>query len=99
MKKRLGLAHLKKNFSSFVYVKLRTLPDIQDDDGTLTDSFIDKIKEMKFEKSGCSEFHSKILGERLLGSTPYFYPFIVEFALIGASVAYIMSNHIGKRFC
>ena len=52
----------------------------------------------KFEKEGCNDFHSKILGDRLLGSTPYFYPFIVEFALIGASVAYIMSNHIGKRY-
>ena len=64
----------------------------------MTDNFIEKIKQIKYEKSGCSEFHSKVLGERLLGSTPYFYPFIVEFALIGASVAYIMSNHIGKRF-
>ena len=56
-----------------------------------------KMKSMKFIESACDEFHSKILGDRLLGSTPYFYPFIVEFALIGASVAYIMSNHIGTR--
>ena len=56
------------------------------------------MKSTKFAESDCDEFHSKILGDRLLGSTPYFYPFIVEFALIGASVAYIMSNHIGARF-
>ena len=45
----------------------------------------------------CQAFHTKILGDALTKATPYLYPFIIEFALIGASVAYIMSNHIGKR--
>jgi hypothetical protein len=65
-------------------------------DGDVGD-FMDRLKLARFEKNDCEDFHSKILGDRLLGSTPYFYPFIVEFALIGASVAFIMSNHIGKR--
>jgi hypothetical protein len=31
-------------------------------------------------------------------ASPYIFPFIIEFALIGAMVAYIMSGHIGKRY-
>ena len=46
----------------------------------------------------CEEFKHKILSHQLLGAARFTYPFLIEFALIGASVAYIMSNHIGKRF-
>ena len=56
-----------------------------------------ELKLKHFDTNGCHEFRSKILGDILVSSQPYFYPFTVEFALIGASVAYIMSNHIGKR--
>ena len=47
-------------------------------------------------KEECQEFQTKILPENILSkSSPYFFPFVIEFSLIGASVFYIMSNHIG----
>ena len=47
-------------------------------------------------KEECNEFQTKILPENILSITsPYFFPFVIEFSLIGASVFYIMSNHIG----
>jgi hypothetical protein len=45
----------------------------------------------------CEEFRQNILGETITMTTPYLYPFIIEFALIGASVTFVMSNHIGKK--
>merc|ERR1712223_274786 len=44
------------------------------------------------------EKSSKFLPENILSqSSPYLFPFIIEYSLIGASVAYIMSNHIGYK--
>ena len=49
-------------------------------------------------KEKCEEFSRNFLGQDILSkSSTYLYPFIIEFSLIGASVAYIMSNHIGFR--
>jgi hypothetical protein len=45
----------------------------------------------------CDEHRRNILGDLIERTNPFVYPFIIEFALIGASVAYLMSNHIGKR--
>ena len=54
-----------------------------------------KMEELKEE---CMEKSSKFLPENILSqSSPYLFPFIIEYSLIGASVAYIMSNHIGYK--
>ncbi len=47
----------------------------------------------------CMEHHNNILGDALLHSSPYLYPFVIEFALIGASVSFIMWRHVGKNRC
>ena len=68
-----------------------------DEGGGIARTFLSELKLKHFDTNGCHEFRSRILGETLISSMPYFYPFTVEFALIGASVAHIMSNHIGKK--
>jgi hypothetical protein len=45
----------------------------------------------------CRQFRKDILGESVKHASPYFFPFIIEFSLIGAIVAFIMSEHIGKK--
>merc|ERR1719189_1193720 len=58
-------------------------------------SRMEKMEEMKAE---CMEHSRHFLPENILSlSSPYLYPFIIEYSLIGASVAYIMSKHIGIK--
>ena len=60
------------------------------------DILIKRLESMEKLKEECNEFQTKILPENILSITsPYFFPFVIEFSLIGASVFYIMSNHIG----
>ena len=48
------------------------------------------------EKCNEPEHSEKFLPQNILSLTsPYFFPFVIEFSLIGASVFYIMSNHVG----
>ena len=61
------------------------------------DTFMHRINISEATEKICEEFKHKILSHQLLGAARFTYPFLIEFALIGASVAYIMSNHIGKR--
>jgi hypothetical protein len=58
---------------------------------------LDGIKAQEELEEVCEEFRQNILGETITMTTPYLYPFIIEFALIGASVTFVMSNHIGKK--
>lgn len=59
--------------------------------------FLESIKKSEHAEEACLEFKNDILGKAIERTTPYLYPFIIEFALIGASVTFIMSSHIGKR--
>ena len=59
--------------------------------------FLEAIKEAEESKDVCEHFRLDILGDTIARTTPYLYPFIIEFALIGASVTFVMSNHIGKK--
>jgi hypothetical protein len=59
--------------------------------------FLDGIKASEMIDEVCDQFRLDILGETIARTTPYLYPFIIEFALIGASVMFVMSNHIGKK--
>ena len=63
------------------------------------DFILARMKKMLEIEEECKSFgRNNILPENILADTsPYFYPFIIEFSLIGASVFYIMSNHVGKR--
>jgi hypothetical protein len=62
------------------------------------DTFLHRINVSEATKKLCDEYRTVILGDAIPDSSPYIYPFIIEFALIGAAVAYIMSDHIGKRW-
>lgn len=60
------------------------------------DFLLERMLEMEKMKENCIEHSYNFLPHDILSkSSPYLYPFIIEYSLIGASVAYIMSNHIG----
>lgn len=60
------------------------------------DFLLERMKVMEKMTENCKEFSRNFLRDDILTLTsPYLYPFIIEYSLIGASVAYIMSNHIG----
>jgi hypothetical protein len=60
--------------------------------------FLSRLNASEQAEKICEEFRQNILGDLIKTTSPFLYPFIIEFALIGASVAYLMSNHIGKRY-
>ena len=53
------------------------------------------MEEAERHNEVCNEFRHDLLGDAAVAAVPYLYPFMIEFALIGASVALIMSKHIG----
>ena len=59
--------------------------------------FVNRLQLAEEAEKICEKYRTNILGDLINDSSAYFYPFIIEFALIGASVSFIMSNHIGKR--
>lgn len=59
--------------------------------------FFDKINSSEYEERLCDEFRTDVLGHSMKHAAPYIFPFIIEFSLIGAIVAYVMAEHIGKR--
>jgi len=46
------------------------------------------------EENVCKEFRKNLIGRAFHEAIPFLYPFVVEYALIGASVALIMAYHI-----
>jgi len=63
---------------------------------TACHSLLDMLHKAEEEREICNEYRHDILGDVAVAAVPYLYPFMIEFALIGASVALIMSKHIGK---
>jgi hypothetical protein len=49
-----------------------------------------------FHKNVTSCERVNIMGTIVQDSTPYLYPFIIEYSLIGAAVIYVMWKHIGR---
>jgi hypothetical protein len=49
-----------------------------------------------FHKNATSCERVNIMGTIVQDSTPYLYPFIIEYSLIGAAVIYVMWKHIGR---
>ncbi|CRK93108.1 CLUMA_CG006518, isoform C [Clunio marinus] len=49
-----------------------------------------------FHLNATSCERNNILGTTVPDSTPYLYPFIIEYSLIGAVVIYVMWKHIGR---
>ena len=54
---------------------------------------IDGLKE---EEEVCSQFRGDLMGDFAQNAIPILFPFVIEYVLIGASVALIMANHIGR---
>ena len=80
-------------FTSIFYLQDNTSNQTQQ-----CDFILQRAIQMEKYKEKCNEpEHSeKFLPENILSLTsPYFFPFVIEFSLIGASVFYIMSNHVG----
>lgn len=49
-----------------------------------------------FHKNATSCERVNIMGTIVQDATPYLYPFIIEYSLIGAAVIYVMWKHIGR---
>jgi len=64
-------------------------------DGSSCRSLLVLMEEAERHNEVCNEFRHDLLGDAAVAAVPYLYPFMIEFALIGASVALIMSKHIG----
>eukprot|EP00095_Tigriopus_kingsejongensis_P008824 maker-scaffold280_size224562-snap-gene-0.12 protein:Tk08824 transcript:maker-scaffold280_size224562-snap-gene-0.12-mRNA-1 annotation:"conserved hypothetical protein" len=54
-----------------------------------------RIAHQVYER--CRRYHQNILGTTLIDSSPFLYPFVIEYALIGASVLFVMWRHVGRR--
>ncbi len=57
---------------------------------------VDRIRQYEHKQRECLELQNNILGDALLKSSPYLYPFVIEYVLMGASVLFIMWRHVGK---
>ena len=53
------------------------------------------LKSAEEEEEICKKFRRELVGDAH-ESLPILFPFIIEFALIGASVGLLMSQHIGR---
>ena len=60
-------------------------------------TFGDLVLRHEHEHAECMKDHNGMLGYVLVRSSPYLYPFVIEFMLIGASVFYLMWLHVGKE--
>ncbi|CAM6055213.1 unnamed protein product [Sphagnum tenellum] len=60
------------------------------------DSLVSKLSEYWEHREECKNFTTDILGGAFARAAPYLYPFVIEYALIGASVMYLMWLHVGK---
>ena len=61
-----------------------------------THSLYDLLKSFEGEEEVCKEHRKDLIGEAAHELLPILFPFVIEFALIGASVFLVMSFHIGR---
>ena len=61
-----------------------------------THSFYSLMKELEGEQSTCKTHRKDSIGEEAVKALPILFPFVIEFALIGASVFLLMSFYIGR---
>ena len=54
------------------------------------------LKDFEGEEEVCKEHRKDLLGEAAQEALPILFPFIIEMALIGASVFLVMSFHIAR---
>ena len=56
------------------------------------------LKDFEGEEEVCKEHRKDLIGEAAHEALPILFPFIIEMALIGASVFLVMSFHIGRYY-
>ena len=61
-----------------------------------THSLYTLLKDHEGQEEVCTEHRKDLIGEAAQKALPILFPFIIEFALIGASVFLVMSFHIGR---
>eukprot|EP00095_Tigriopus_kingsejongensis_P008828 maker-scaffold280_size224562-snap-gene-0.11 protein:Tk08828 transcript:maker-scaffold280_size224562-snap-gene-0.11-mRNA-1 annotation:"protein otpl-8" len=61
------------------------------------DDFGQRMKMVYELNHKCDKYKAKIFGYPLSKTSHFLYPFIIEFALIGASVFFVMWRHIGRH--
>ena len=61
-----------------------------------THSLYKLLKSFEGQEEVCKEHRKNLIGEAAHESLPILFPFVIEYALIGATVALIMSYHIGR---
>ena len=61
-----------------------------------THSLYKLLTSSELEEEVCKEHRKNLIGEAAHESYPILFPFVIEYALIGASVALMMYYHIGK---
>ena len=61
-----------------------------------THSFYNLMKEFEGDEAGSKTHRKHSIGEEAVHALPILFPFVIEFALIGASVFLLMSYHIGR---
>ena len=61
-----------------------------------THSMYTLLKSFEGEEEVCKEHREDLIGEHTGEALPILFPFVIEFALIGASVFLLMSFHIGR---
>merc|ERR1712223_565558 len=67
-------------------------------DGTSSSSFVQLFfRNWSEQEEACTMFRKDMIGRAFHEAIPFLYPFVIEYALIGASVALIMSYHIGAN--
>ena len=56
----------------------------------------ERIKELELSQTSCRSAHGSILGSAMIKSSPFLYPFVIEYVLIGGSVLFLMWRHVEK---
>ena len=52
--------------------------------------------EYEHRQVECLRLHNRLLGDLLIRTSPYLYPFVIEYALIGATVSLLMWRGVGS---
>lgn len=98
------IASVTDKIGSIADLRPNPTSNIDHDFGNLADNFDFPHAEAFRDLSTIAPFHLNatscervnIMGTIVQDSTPYLFPFIIEYSLIGAAVIYVMWKHIGR---
>lgn len=90
---RFGMMHIVATnlilwIRTLVYESVEEIAKIQ--------SEMNDTLEVLKSTTNCSQHRHQVVQDVLTKAAPYLFPFIIEYLLIGAGVAFLMDRHIGK---